>query len=115
MAIIDPVKDKRRTMLTANAATRERFSAAIEAEFTIELERPVVKHASRRVTEPLVEQDIAVEETIDVLIEEEAEEETDALEEFPAHARRASISTTKQATGAEDAFQSYLRDIRGLG
>ncbi|HLZ63501.1 MAG TPA: sigma-70 family RNA polymerase sigma factor [Ktedonosporobacter sp.] len=116
MAIIDPVKDKRRTMLTANAATRERFSAAIEAEFTIELERPVVKHASRRVTEPLVEQDIAVEETIDVLIEEEeAEEETDTLEEFPAHARRASISTTKQATGAEDAFQSYLRDIRGLG
>jgi RNA polymerase primary sigma factor len=123
MAIVDPVKDTRRSRLAANAPTKDRFAAAIEAEFKIELEKPAGKRAAERkerITEPLVDQEITLDEPVDVLLDEgEAEEEEDAdsleLEEFSAHSKRATISATKQASGAEDAFQSYLRDIRGLG
>src|SRR5579859_980224 len=118
MAIVDPVREKRRTILAANASVRERFSSAIEAEFVIELESPIIPRPTERITGPLVEQDRTLEEAVDILLDEEEteeDEEADGSEAFPAHIKRNTIATTRQATGAEDAFQSYLRDIRGLG
>jgi RNA polymerase primary sigma factor len=47
--------------------------------------------------------------------EEEDAEIEEELEEVPARVRQAGVANTKHASGAEDAFQSYLRDIRGLG
>src|SRR5207244_6390840 len=41
--------------------------------------------------------------------------DSDVLEELPSNSRRARASTARTALGSEDAFQSYLRDIRGMG
>lgn len=50
---------------------------------------------------------------------DESEESEDAgeleLYEAPARARRSRDLSARHTSGAEDAFQSYLRDIRGLG
>src|SRR2546430_9992203 len=56
-----------------------------------------------------------LDEVGDSLLSDTAEESSDNDEEMPGRGRRPHTSTNRQATGAEDAFQSYLRDIRGLG
>src|SRR5690242_443273 len=50
----------------------------------------------------------------DAFLDDEDEErgETDVLEGTSARLRQVSITNTKHATSTEDAFQSYLRDIR---
>jgi RNA polymerase primary sigma factor len=74
---------------------------------------------SRRTTEPLGETGPLIEDAVDVLLDDsemiEEGNDTDALEGLPVHSLRARTTTTRQALGSEDAFQSYLRDIRGLG
>ena len=41
--------------------------------------------------------------------------EAGALDELPVYPRPPRATTLRPATGAEDAYQSYLRDIRGFG
>jgi RNA polymerase primary sigma factor len=52
-----------------------------------------------------------------MLIIDEVEEssETDVLKQLPARSPYTRTTTIRHAISSEDAFQSYLRDVRGLG
>src|SRR5437660_3438168 len=104
MAIVDSVSDDRKTMPATNFTTTDRLPDVISSEFNLELDR----HVPGRTIEPLLGED----EITGTLIDEE-DEDDDTLEDTPA--RKINSASIKHATGAEDAFQSYLRDIRGLG
>src|ERR1700674_4040244 len=75
---------------------------------------------ARRDTEPLVAIELPLDDTegeafLDA--SDSVEERLDGRvpEDLATRIRRSRVSATRSATGSEDAFQSYLRDIRGLG
>lgn len=118
MAIVDPVSDVRRTMLTTSSTGM--FSSTIATDFDLDLDTSLIKDTPKRTerhTEPLVDVRPALDEVADVLLDDDEENELDPLdsEEISSRSRRIGTVSVRQATGAEDAFQSYLRDIRGLG
>jgi len=113
MAVIDSVSDERRTMFTTHVRTREELSTARVSEFDRNLNSPVVKRTPQRVTEPLVDMDVPLNDVNDALLNEDSDKY--ALEGTSSRSRKANIAHTKQSTGSEDAFQSYLHDIRGMG
>ncbi|MGH2506338.1 MAG: sigma-70 family RNA polymerase sigma factor, partial [Ktedonobacteraceae bacterium] len=108
-------------------STREAYSSELDTLFapsidapslfpasnlTIDLERLFTTTSSRPNTRPLEDLD----ETGESFIEEDDEEEesNEVLEDMPVLSSR-KVKGARQASGSEDAFQSYLRDIRGLG
>lgn len=109
MAISNPVRDDRETMLTTT--TVERITGPLSPDFTLSLDDSPITPTSRHATESLTDMDTELEEDAEPLLSDDEEES----EELSVGVRRASIARTKHATGSEDAFQSYLRDIRGLG
>ncbi|MEO8972363.1 MAG: sigma-70 family RNA polymerase sigma factor [Ktedonobacteraceae bacterium] len=118
MAIVDPVSDVRRTMLTTRSMTTVTYPASLPGEY--ELDSPRSKKRPERITEPLTGFTTPLDDSNDVLLEDGDElevggDESDALEEITGPSRRPRTTAVRQSTGAEDAFQSYLRDIRGLG
>src|SRR5712691_10515130 len=115
MAIVNPVSDVHRAMLTTRSMAM--FPPTTSDDFEMVMDSSVAKTVPERITEPLAELDTPLDEASDSLVADDVEEssEIDVLEELPGRLRRSHTSTTRQATGAEDAFQSYLRDIRGLG
>jgi RNA polymerase primary sigma factor len=118
MAIFDPVSDDRRTALTVDTYARARFSTATAPEVALERDNSRKTSITERNTEPLVDLEANLDDERYILLEddEDDESESDILDDRPiGPTRKANIATTKQATGTEDAFQSYLRDIRGLG
>ena len=119
MAIVNPASDVSRAMLTARTKAGAMFppTTSDEHDFEMGLEARLVQTIPDRITEPLNELDAPLDEVGDSLLSDTAEESSDidALEDMPGRGRRPHASTNRQATGAEDAFQSYLRDIRGLG
>jgi RNA polymerase primary sigma factor len=118
MAIVDPVSDDRGIMLTVDTYTQARFSTAIAPEVVIERDNSRTTRATGRNTEPLADLDANLDDEHYVLLDDDEDDDTenDALDDrLTSRARKANITATKQASGAEDAFQSYLRDIRGLG
>ena len=118
MTIVDHVSDDRRTMLAANSITMDRFSNAIASEFALGLDGRLVGPTVERNTGPLIDVDEVLDEITGTLIDDEDEEidhNTDITDDIPAHAKQHSVTSIKTTTGTEDAFQSYLRDIRGLG
>ncbi len=113
MAIVNPVRDDHRAI---DVPARDGFSATITADLDLDLERPATKSRSRRNTEPLEEIAITLGDDVETFFTDLAEdEESEELEETTSSSPRTGATTTKHASGAEDAFQSYLRDIRGLG
>src|SRR2546429_5691645 len=117
MAIVNPASDVSMAMLTAHSKAGAMFSPTTSNEhgFEMGLDAPLVQAIPDRITEPLIELDAPLDEVGDPLLSDTAEESSDIDEEMPGRGRRPHTSTNRQATGAEDAFQSYLRDIRGLG
>ncbi len=117
MAIVNPVSDVHRAMLTARSMATAMFPPTTSDDFEMVMASPVAKVVQERITGPLVKLDSPLDEGSDSLLVDDIEDsgEIDILEELPGRSRRSRTSTTRQATGAEDAFQSYLRDIRGLG
>lgn len=117
MAIVNPVSDDHRTMLATNSTRMDGFSTTLVADLDLALDRrPSVKSRARRNTEPLVEIETPLDEDVETLFrDDEEDEEVDELEEAPARPRHTGVASTKHTSGSEDAFQSYLRDIRGLG
>ena len=119
MAIVHPVSDVHRTVLTSRTTTAAMFSPSISQEFEMDLDTPFVKDMPTRITEPLTELDTPSDEVSDTLLSGDADvdesSEIDVIEEGTSTPRRSQGATPRQASGAEDAFQSYLRDIRGLG
>jgi RNA polymerase primary sigma factor len=118
MAIVNAVIDERKTRPVKSSTKKEAFFANSTSALTIELDTRT-NDIPERITEPLVGTVTALEEIADALLDDEDEDEDtseiEALDETHIHVQRASSSSARQTTGAEDAFQSYLRDIRGLG
>src|SRR6266516_4737783 len=117
MAIFDPMSDVYTPLLSISSKPAV-FPSTTRPDFKMGLEALLAKAPAKRDTEPLDDVDPSLDEVVDVLVDDAGEEEsndTDALEESPAHSRRTRVTTARHASGSEDAFQSYLRDIRGLG
>jgi RNA polymerase primary sigma factor len=102
-------------MLTTSSV--DKYSSTVKTGFDIDFNSPFTQNTPGRVTEPLLEMSSSLDEVADHLLAEVDEEgnDTDTLDGTPSRARRVGTSSIKQTMGAEDAFQSYLRDIRGLG
>ncbi|HLZ81274.1 MAG TPA: sigma-70 family RNA polymerase sigma factor [Ktedonobacteraceae bacterium] len=117
MAVLHPISDVHRTKLNSSSSTAAKFSPAISQDFEMELDIPLVQGIPERNTEPLIAIDSHSTSVRDSLLSDAVDDSSDidALEEGVGHSRRAHGPTVRQASGAEDAFQSYLRDIRGLG
>ncbi|GCE13011.1 sigma-70 family RNA polymerase sigma factor [Tengunoibacter tsumagoiensis] len=113
MAIIDAVIDDLRTMITTPETVMDRSIPSLASDFI--LDEMLTSSRSERNTEPLPEVDVTFSEEVDPLFRDEEITETDILEIPVTRSRSAGITNTKSASGSEDAFQSYLHDIRGLG
>jgi RNA polymerase primary sigma factor len=82
----------------------------------VDLEELFTALPARRDTEPLEELDTEFDETHELFLEEPVnDEEEDGNESLARVQRGGKVRGTRQPFGSEDAFQSYLRDIRGLG
>src|ERR1700730_18105983 len=118
MAIVDPISDVYSALLTTPGTTAAFPSTSMSDIEAMDLDGLFVNTPTRRITEPLLEVGSTPNEVSSVLLDDmdEAEEssETDALEGLAVRTRRTRAVTTRQTMGSEDAFQSYLRDIRGL-
>src|SRR5258708_748002 len=116
MAIVNPTSDVYEALLAPHASVATAFTRT-KTDLDVDLDGLLTKTTSKRSTEPLVESPI--DEVHDSLLDEvddaDDSSDTDALEELPTRSRRTRATTARQAIGSEDAFQSYLRDIRGLG
>jgi RNA polymerase primary sigma factor len=140
MAIVDPVSDDRKEMLarademvptsgfsqqrrmnsaSTTTAALTQFSATLPSNFNVDVDEALDTHTPTRITEPLVDFEAALgEEDDSALLSEsplEQDQENDPHEVDVRRGRPGGVTNTKHATGAEDAFQSYLHDIRGLG
>ncbi len=117
MAIVDPMSD----VFTPLIATTDQmvvFPSTNTSDFESDIEALLTKKTSKRDTEPLIEIDPSLDETAALLLDDASLSENtdqDVLEELPSNSRRARTSTSRSVLGSEDAFQSYLHDIRGLG
>jgi len=117
MAIIDPVSDVF-TPLLSTTAQAVVFPSTNTSDFESGIDALLAKKTSKRNTEPLIEADSPLDETTVLSLDDAAMVENtdpDILEELTVHSQRARTSTPRTALGSEDAFQSYLHDIRGLG
>ncbi len=116
MAIVDPMTEPRRALLDTDSSNLDVFSSAIESAFATEIHVSADKEGP--MTGPLtLDDEMLLGDTED---DEDSEDESDddsgeGIEDAAARSRHSRTATIKQATGNEDAFQSYLRDIRGLG
>jgi len=117
MAIVDPVSDVFTPLLSTTAQSVV-FHSTNTSDFESSIDALLAKKTSKRNTEPLIETDPLLDETTVLLLDDATMVEStdsDVLEELPSNSRRARASTARTALGSEDAFQSYLRDIRGMG
>src|SRR2546421_4140317 len=116
MAIVDPMSEVYTPLLSTSAKSAA-FSPAIKSDFAMDLDTLLTQTPATHNTEPLVNADPSLDEVADVLLDDadEVEEgsDTGTLEELPGHSRPARATATRHMPGSEDAFQSYLRDIRG--
>lgn len=120
MAIVDPTSDVYGALLATHTSAVAVFaSTEADSDLEVDLDALLAKPASKRSTEPLAEIESPLDAMQDVLLDEvddvEDGSDTYTLEELPTHSRRTRTTGARQAIGSEDAFQSYLRDIRGLG
>lgn len=117
MAVVHPLSDVPRTKLTSRSTTVAKFPPAISQDFEMDLDMPLVKGTPERITEPLIALNARSTEVSGSLLSDAVDESSDidTLDDVVEHPRRGNGATARQASGAEDAFQSYLRDIRGLG
>jgi RNA polymerase primary sigma factor len=117
MAIIESISDKHTDMLSASSQTTTLYTPIPSRDFEMAIDVPLPATETIRITEPLTELDASLDDENDTLIAEDVDEtgDLDALDDEPEHLRRPRAVPGRQATGAEDAFQSYLHDIRGLG
>ena len=117
MAIVNPVSDVYEGLLVTRTTTAA-FSST-EPHFADVLDTPPAKTSLKHLTEQWVEMEPLLERVSDSLRGEtddvEDSGEVDTSEERQVRSQHARVTTTRRATGSEDAFQSYLRDIRELG
>ncbi len=118
MAIVDPMSDVFTPLLSTSAKSVVIPSTTM-SDLKLGFEALLPATSAKRTTEPLGETDPSLDDVVDVLLDDidviEEGNGTDVQEGLPVHSRRVRATPTRHALGSEDAFQSYLRDIRGLG
>jgi RNA polymerase primary sigma factor len=115
MAIVDPVGEARRARAMLTSTTNDRFSSSLAPEFGVEMEEFAPKALPPTTGQLLPLESPLDEETDSLLAESEEDSADDTLLDIVAHSPRAGTGNSRASSGSEDAFQSYLRDIRGLG
>jgi len=117
MATVDSVRDDLTTMLAVDVTQVEGQSPSLTQDLRFDLEDVLRGQAEGPITEPLPDLDRAFVDDTDAFLTEEDEEpsRTDLAASSPLRLRSEGVTNTKNASGSEDAFQSYLRDIRCLG
>lgn len=121
MAISYPVSEARRTLLNTYVPERTVFPIAITSDYEADADEEMLldKASPQRITEPLVAAELPLVDNADALLNEaddlDESNEADELAEGTTHSQRTRTVAARQATGTEDAFQSYLRDIRKFG
>jgi RNA polymerase primary sigma factor len=117
MAIIESTSEKQTDMLTASSPAATLYAPVPSRDFGMAIDMPLPATETVRITEPLTELHSALDEDADTIIADDVDEAGDLvpLDDEPGRLRRPHAVPGRQATGAEDAFQSYLHDIRGLG
>ena len=115
MATLRPMDGVCETSLTT-LAIAEALPGIDEPNFGANRNALLAEIASKRTAKPSIEVESLLDEEDDILFDDpdEVEEssEGDVLAELPIGSRRTRSAANRQATGSEDAFQSYLRDIR---
>src|SRR5690349_14981080 len=111
MAISNPVRDEPGLSDHFATETLERFPSTFSSDLTIDA---LLTPPAERFTGSLAEIDPLLDDSDELLDDEERGDST-MLEEAPRRSRSGGVTSTKHASASEDAFQSYLRDIRGLG
>jgi len=118
MATVDSVRDDlTTTMLAVDVTQVEGQAPSLTQDLRFDLEDVLRGQAEGPITEPLPDLDRAFVDDTDAFLVEEDEESsrTDLAASSPLRLRSEGVTNTKNASGSEDAFQSYLRDIRCLG
>ena len=117
MAALSPTDDTCETLLTT-LATAAVFTTA-EPDFEVDGNALLPKTASKRTTKPLIEIEPLLNEEyasfLDELDDVEERSEAEVLEELSTRSQHTCATSGQRAIGSEDAFQSYLHDIRGFG
>ncbi|HEX6481690.1 MAG TPA: sigma factor, partial [Ktedonobacteraceae bacterium] len=118
MATLKPMDTVCETSL-ATLAIAEALPGIDEPNFDADRNALLAENASKRTTKSSIEMESLLYEEEDALFNDrddvEESSEGDALEELPIRSTGTRSAATRQTTGSEDAFQSYLRDIRPLG
>ena len=121
MAVVHPTREaysREIDELFAPQADSPSIFAGTATDHNMDLERLFTAPTARRDTGPLEGLDADLDEMGDrdlFLEDDEEEEETNETQADAPARRRGKVKATRQTSGSEDAFQSYLRDIRGLG
>jgi RNA polymerase primary sigma factor len=118
MATVDSVSDDLTTMLAVHVTHMEgQVPSSHTKDLRLDLEDVLRGQTEGPITEPLSDLDTPFVDNADsFLIEDEEESGTsDLVGSSPLRLRSEGVTNTKHASGSEDAFQSYLRDIRCLG
>ena len=116
MAIVNPVREDQRTMRTTQT-TLDRFTQTLPSKRKVEIDDALPVVSNRRVAKPLNEIDLPLvdeEENANALLEDDDTESVESIEGSTPR-REGGITGTKSSSFSEDAFQSYLRDIRRHG
>ncbi len=117
MAILNPMVDLYETFLMALASPA--VFPTTESIVEVDTSALQIETASKHNTKPLVEIEPLLNERYDSFVEESDDmhkrSQADGLEELPNSAQHTRAANNRQVPGTEDAFHSYLRDIRGLG
>src|SRR5215813_3275271 len=117
MAIVDSVRDDLTTMLAADAKPMEGPVPSVTKDLLFDLDDGLRGQGEEPITGPLPEIGTTfVDDTDAFLIEDDEDSNVAELtSSSPLRLRSEGVTNTKHASGSEDAFQSYLRDIRSLG
>ncbi len=119
MAVVHPMREAYSRefdeLFVPQTDSSELFSASATTN-TSGLERLFAAPTARRGTEPLEDLETGLDEIGDLFLAENDEEEnTNEVLEERSTPRRGKEKLARLTPGSEDAFQSYLRDIRSLG
>ncbi len=119
MAIVNPISDAYEALLiTSTTSSTTAVFPSTEPNFEVDLDALLTKTTSKLATKPLVEMEHLLSEAHDSLFGESDDVEegskADKLEELSTRSHHTHATAVYHAVSTEDAFQSYLRDIRGL-
>jgi RNA polymerase primary sigma factor len=105
------------TSLTAQTTTVQRLCTTTLSDFALDTDTSLFAPVPKRLTETSSYNDPGLDFNRDAFLDDEDEEssEVDTFEGTPTRLNQGGITNTKRATSSEDAFQSYLHDIRGFG